>query len=266
MYVTNRFKINGVMLLMVLLNCFPAVIKSQETEVIASDLIMNNQDSTLHVDSMNQSVNTYNPHDTTYFDIAMDSVVMAEIRQLHSKPVEQPKIVQPFKPNPTRAVLYSAVFPGLGQIYNRKYWKVPIVYGGFVGFTYAITWNNKNLQDCGEAYKDLSYDLINYKDEPENWHQSWQNFVAPGVNPEVRFNENFKTQLKRWRDLYRRNRDFSIIIAAGFYLICMADAYVDAQLFDFDISTDLSLRVEPVVSPATSFSQRLYGFNCSIKF
>ena len=221
MYVKNWFKINGIMLLMVLLNCFPAVMKSQEIEVIASDSI----------------------------DV---------------KPL---KIVQPFKPNPTRAVIYSAIFPGLGQIYNRKYWKVPIVYGGFVGFTYVITWNNKNLQDCGEAYKDLSFDLKHYKiDEPEKWHQSWQNFVAAGREPAERFNENFKSQLKRWRDLYRRNRDLSIIMAAGFYLICMADAYVDAQLFDFDISPDLSLRVEPVVSPATNFSPRLYGFHCSIKF
>jgi hypothetical protein len=136
-----------------------------------------------------------------------------------------------------------------------------------MGFAYAITWNNKNLQDCGEAYRDLTFDLANYKDDPEKWHQSWQNFVATGVDPAIRFKDDgFKSQLKRWRDLYRRNRDLSIIAAAGFYLICMADAYVDAQLFDFDISPDLSLRVEPVFSPGTSYSPRLYGFYCSIKF
>jgi hypothetical protein len=136
-----------------------------------------------------------------------------------------------------------------------------------MGFAYAISWNNKNLQDCAVAYKDLTYDLATYKlDEQDKWHQSWQNFVATGVDPSVRFNANFTTQLKRWRDLYRRNRDLSIIITAGFYLICMADAYVDAQLFDFDISPDLSLHIEPVFSPGTRYSPRLFGLNCSFKF
>jgi hypothetical protein len=228
------------MLLMVLLNCFPFSAKSQEINLAESD--------TIHLDSV------------------MDSVLFIGFQQIDSVSITQPVIIQPFKPNPTRAVLYSAVFPGLGQAYNRKHWKLPIVYGGFMGFTYAISWNNKNLTDCGEAYKDLAFDLENHKNEPEKWHQSWQNFVASGRDPAERFNENFKTQLKRWRDLYRRNRDLSIIMAAGFYLICMADAYVDAQLFDFDISPDLSLRVEPVLSPGTNYSPRLYGFHCSIKF
>ena len=96
--------------------------------------------------------------------------------------------------------------------------------------------------------------------------QCLQNFVAAGADPSTRFNENFKTQLKRGRDLYRRNRDLSIILTVGFYLICMADAYVDAQLFDFDISPDLSLRIEPTYNPSTSSSSRLLGFNCSIMF
>jgi hypothetical protein len=135
-----------------------------------------------------------------------------------------------------------------------------------MGFSYAIMWNNKNLQDYGQAYKDLTYDLINHKDDPDSWHQSWKNFVAAGANPESRYNENFRTQLKRGRDMFRRNRDLSIIMTVGFYLICMADAYVGAQLFDFDVSPDLSLRIEPVVNPGMGNSARLYGLNCSIKF
>jgi hypothetical protein len=203
-----------------------------------------------------------------------DSVELYDFQQLDSLfsldkgiyPLADSPIAHTFKPDPNKAVLYSAIFPGLGQIYNRKYWKLPIVYGGFMGFAYAINWNNKNLQDYGEAYKDLTYDLVHYKDEPENWHQSWMNFVAAGAEPASRFTENFRTQLKRGRDAFRRNRDLSIILTVGFYLICMADAYVDAQLFDFDISPDLSMRIEPVVNPGTGNNARLYGLNCCIKF
>ena len=224
------------MLLMVIWNCFPFAVKSQE------------------IDS------TEFWREETYFEMPFDSLFF------HDSPVS-PLTPHTFKPNPTKAVLYSAAFPGLGQIYNRKYWKLPLVYGGLMGFAYAISWNHKNLQDCSGAYKDLTFDLANYTmDDSENWHQSWQNFVAAGVDPSTRYNDNFKLQLKRWRDLFRRNRDLSMIMTVGFYFICMADAYVDAQLFDFDISPDLSLHIEPVFSPQTSYSPRLFGFNCSINF
>ena len=225
---------------MVILNCFTFSVKSQEIDVAVNDTI-----------------------DLTS---VIDSIMIYALQPFDSTSMPQSFVVQEFKPNPTKAVLYSAIFPGLGQVYNRKYWKLPIVYGGFMGFAYAISWNNKNLLDVSQAYKDLTFDLLNYQEDPEKWHQSWQNFVAVGVDPSARYNDNFRTQLKRWRDYYRRNRDLSIILTAGFYLICMADAYVDAQLFDFDISPDLSLHLEPFVSPRTTYSPRLYGFHCSITF
>jgi len=248
--VKNGHKIIGVALWMVLLNCFPFSIQSQEIDSIeiVSDEFFFAEDDTIHLVSF------------------MDSVVMNDWQPFDSISIEQPIAIKPFKPNPTKAVLYSAIFPGLGHIYNRKYWKLPIVYGGFMGFAYAVSWNNKNLQDCSEAYKDLTYDMENFADSPAEWHQSWQNFVAAGVDPATRFNDNFKTQLKRWRDVYRRNRDFSIILTAAFYLICMADAYVDAQLFDFDISPDLTLHIEPIFTPTSRYGPRLYGLNCSFNF
>jgi hypothetical protein len=169
-----------------------------------------------------------------------------------------------FKPNPTRAVIYSALFPGLGQIYNRKYWKLPLVYGGYMGFLYAVTWNNKNYQDYSQAYYDVSMDDPN---DPDSWHDSWISFVPAGREPESYLADaNFKSRLKNGRDYYRRYRDLSIILSIGWYFICMADVYVDAQLFDFDISPNLSLRIEPVATPATRYNAGLYGFNCSIKF
>ena len=231
---------------MVILNSFTFVIQSQETDTIESD--------TVRMIAISDSVDwpEFMPNDSSFITVSSASFVSP------TSPA--------FKPNPTKAVIYSAIFPGLGHIYNRKYWKLPIVYGGFMGCAYAIMWNNKNLQDYGEAYKDLTYDLANYKDDPDSWHQSWQNFVAAGTDTSTRFNENFRSQLKRGRDSFRRNRDLSYIITVGLYLICMADAYVDAQLFDFDVSPDLSLHIEPIVNPETRYSARLYGLNCSIKF
>lgn len=169
-----------------------------------------------------------------------------------------------FKPNPTRAVVYSAIFPGLGQIYNRKYWKLPIVYGGFMGFVYAVTWNNKNYRDYSRAYLHV---MTDDPKKPETWHTSWQDFVPAGRKPSNYINnENFRNNLKSGKDYYRRYRDLSIILTVAWYFLCMADAYVDAQLFDFDISKGLSMRFEPIIAPRTNYSPHLYGLNCSINF
>ena len=169
-----------------------------------------------------------------------------------------------FKPNPKKAVVYSAIFPGLGQIYNRKYWKLPLVYGGFMGFVYAVTWNNKNYRDYSEAYLHI---VTDDPAKPDTWHSSWKNFVPAGRDPKDYIsNANFRSNLKSGKDYYRRYRDLSIILTVAWYFLCIADSYVDAQLFDFDISSDLSLHLEPVVVPRTSYSPQLYGLNCSIKF
>ena len=170
----------------------------------------------------------------------------------------------PFKPNPTRAVIYSAIFPGLGQIYNRKYWKLPIVYGGFMGFIYAVTWNNKNYRDYSDAYLHIMTDDVN---SPSTWHQSWQNFVPRNRDPKDYItNSNFRSNLKSAKDYYRRYRDLSIILTVAWYFLCMADSYVDAQLFDFDISPDISLHLAPTLAPQTNRNPGLFGLTCSINF
>ena len=163
-----------------------------------------------------------------------------------------------FKPNPKKAVLYAAVFPGLGQIYNRKYWKLPIVYGGFIGCAYAITWNGTQYNDYRQAYQDIN-----------NGGDSWHNYLPLGVNPETITQSQityYTNAFKNKKDFYRRNRDLSIIITVGLYALCMLDAYVDAQLFDFDISPDLSMRIEPVIFNKSEFYSHTLGLQCSIKF
>jgi hypothetical protein len=88
----------------------------------------------------------------------LDSLTLMELSVADSSvtPIrEAPKAA--FKPNPGKAVLLGLI-PGMGQIYNRKYWKLPLVYGGFMGFMYAITWNNRNYQDYWNGYKGIMHD------------------------------------------------------------------------------------------------------------
>ena len=163
-----------------------------------------------------------------------------------------------FKPNPTKAVLYSVFFPGLGQLYNRKYWKLPIVYGGFIGCAYAITWNGTQYNDYRKAYQDIN-----------NGGSSWHNYLPVGVDPESLTQSQMSyyiSAFKNKKDFYRRNRDLSIIVTVGLYALCMLDAYVDAQLFDFDINPDLSMRIEPVFFDKHEFNTCTLGLQCSIKF
>lgn len=165
-----------------------------------------------------------------------------------------------FKPNSTKAVIYSAIFPGLGQAYNRKYWKLPIVYGGAIGIVYAITWNGRVYNDYNQAFRDLVLNVPN---------GAYMNYLQPGQTPDNNAyggREPFQNAIKRKKDFFRRNRDLAIIAAVGVYALCMIDAYVDAQLYDFDVSPDLSMRVAPVVWGPSPGSKMAVGLQCNIIF
>ena len=203
--------------------------------------------------------------DSSRIEAAADSTVRSVMLAADSLP-KPAQIKMEFKPDPKKAVLMALV-PGLGQIYNRKFWKLPIVYGGLMGCMYAVTWNNRNYQDYSTAYKDIMMDAEEPNRPVEEFHTSWQDFLGVGYDPkEWVTNTNFQTQLKNRKDYYRRYRDLSIIITVGVYALSIIDAYVDAQLFDFDISPDLSMHWEPSVTPQTAYSSRSYGLNCRIKF
>lgn len=160
-------------------------------------------------------------------------------------------------PNPTKATWLALVIPGGGQIYNRKYWKLPIFYGGFAGCAYALTWNNKMYKDYSAAYKDAA---------KGNWNSTTITDLLP---PGYKYSESqLKETLRRRKDTYRRYRDLSIFAFIGVYLLSVVDAYVDAELSNFDIGPDLSMRVEPAVisNQMTGYSQRNVGVQCSFRF
>lgn len=161
-------------------------------------------------------------------------------------PLTQKEIDRLFwKPDPMRAVWLGAIIPGAGQIYNRSYWKLPIVYGGFMGCVYAITWTNNQYTAYKEAYRDIYYDIQNgsVSNSPD---KSYNAILPEGYSIQTMGGtQTYQNRLKDWQNSSLRNRDMAILVAVAVYALSLIDAYVDAQLFDFDISNDLSLNVSP---------------------
>ncbi|MDE5688036.1 MAG: hypothetical protein K2I18_05350 [Paramuribaculum sp.] len=149
--------------------------------------------------------------------------------------------VKVFDPDPIRAVWMSALFPGLGQAYNRRYWKLPLVVAGFMGLGYGTSWNNSMLRDYTRAYSDIM------DNDPST--KSYMDFFPSTIREEDLDKTWLTNVLKTRKDYYRRNRDLCIISMVGVYLLAMVDAYVDASLAHFDISPDLSMDVAPAMIP-----------------
>ena len=167
-----------------------------------------------------------------------------------------------WRPNPKRAMWLAIVLPGAGQIYNRKYWKLPIIYGGFVGSIYALQWNNQMYHDYSQAFLDLS-------DEDPNT-QSYNQFLHLGNQITEANEDRYKTLFKKRKDYFRRYRDLSFFVLLGVYAISVIDAYVDASLSEFDISKDLSMKVSPAVINdqlgKNPFKSNALGLQCSFSF
>lgn len=167
--------------------------------------------------------------------------------------VKRKKTVDPAKldsayHSPRKAALFSAVIPGLGQIYNKRIWKVPIIYGGFVGMGFLIDWNNDRYRLWREAY-------IDYEHYREILEVTW---------------DMSKEQVKMGKDFYKRQKELSIILTAGFYLLQVIDATVDAYLFDWSVGEDLSLKLDPVITPVPSGTfnsyENTFGLRACLSF
>ena len=156
--------------------------------------------------------------------------------------------------------MYAAALPGLGQIYNRKYWKVPLVYAGFGALGYAVSVNTKSYNMFINAYQDFtdiipetnSYLDIGITMDPK--------LYDPVLHPTTFKPTNaswMKTTLRNGIDYYRRYRDLSYIGIAAWYLLTIIDANVDASLFDYDISDDLKATLVPATVSLTGISPGL---------
>ena len=203
--------------------------------------------------------------------VAVDTVSMLNadsiyiLNKVDSVGVKQKKAKRDWatwSPDPKRAMWLAIVLPGAGQVYNRKYWKLPIVYGGFLGCIYAWRWNNQMFRDYSQAYMDIM------DDDPNT--QSYNQFLHLGMQITDENKERYQNLFKRRKDYYRKYRDLSIFCMIGVYALSVIDAYVDASLSQFDISKDLSLKIEPSVMndrrSANPLKSSALGLQCSLNF
>ena len=171
-----------------------------------------------------------------------------------------------WKPSPKRAMWLAIVVPGAGQIYNRKYWKLPIFYGGFLGCYYAMRWNNMMYRDYSQGFIDLNDGNLET--------QSYNQFMHLGMKideSKASDVQRFSTKFKKRKDYYRRYRDMSAFILIGVYALSVIDAYVDASLSEFDISEDLSMKVSPTLMQNEGYTfnpvrTTSLGVHCSLTF
>jgi hypothetical protein len=158
--------------------------------------------------------------------------------------------------SPRKATIYSAVLPGLGQIYNRKYWKVPLVYGGFATLGYFINFNNGEYVKYRQAYSDI------IDSDPNT-----SSYLKLGISAQLLEQSNIgqlTDRLKSAKDYWRRNRDLVVIGTAVFYALNIMDASVDAHFFNFDISDDLTINWAP--GPIICGNFKTIGLQCRITF
>jgi len=198
---------------------------------------------------------------TAYNTFAQGTVTFTgdTIVQVNKKTVKEKKqrVLSPHK-----ATLLSAVLPGMGQAYNHKYWKIPILYAGIGGISYAIGFNSKWYRKYKAAYRDF---IIQ---DPNN--KSYLEFLPPTWTEEDLYDPMnaswFQSALSNKKDYYRRYRDLSFIGMAIVYVLNLMDASVDAHLSTFDISDDLSFKLDPVIIDPTPANNSGAGIKLSINF
>jgi Family of unknown function (DUF5683) len=155
------------------------------------------------------------------FFLVGNSIAFAqkELKLETAKTNETPKKKSTINPlAPSKAAFYSAIFPGMGQVYNKKYWKLPIVYGAIGTGVYAYMWNNKKYNQYRNAYKQR---LAGEKDEFQFLDES---------------------RLIQGQKFYQKNRDLSTLITAALYILNIIDANIDAHLMQFNVNDDLSFK------------------------
>ena len=186
-----------------------------------------------------------------------DTLKKTGVEKVITKTVQANDTLKPFKPDPSKVVWMGAIIPGYGQILNHKYWKLPIVYGGFLGCAYAVSWNSNMYQTYLNAYRDI------IDTDPST--NSYLLLIPKGRTVDsYGGTEAFKSILNTKQESYRRYRDLSVIATIAYYALTIVDAFVDAQLYDFDVSPDLSMRVQPTMINSGIGTSNTLALQCCI--
>ncbi len=236
----NKYQFIFITALLILAQAYNAPSQEMPPDTILSKIV-----------SADTIASTFLSDDSLFQSIAFPDTILEE-------PLVLPLKKEELEHSPRKAAMYSAILPGLGQAYNKKYWKIPLVYGGFVAFGYFIGWNHENFQVSKNAYRDLT-DSDNSTTSYMNLKQIiYYNLENPS---DV---ERLKHGLLRRQDYFRRNRDLLVILTVGFYGLNIIDASVDAHFFNFDISDDLTLKWQPTIDQL--HNKNIFALNCTIRF
>jgi len=171
-----------------------------------------------------------------------------------------------FSPDPVRATMLAVALPGMGQIYNKKYWKAPIVYLGFGGVAYSINFFSSHYSEYMAAYQDLSDNVAetdSYLELIPADPSTYDRMVYPN-SYSASLESQYKDALLTKMDYFKKYRDFSYIGIGLWYLLTILDAHVDACLFNYDISDNLGVDIVPLTSVQTNNFQA--GVNVSLKY
>ena len=200
--------------------------QSDNSQLLSDTTLFSTQSSLIS----NTQFTTLNPQLETEKNSSLqeDSIRLAKQMRREQRALDQAN----FKPDPNKSLWLGLTFPGAGQIYNRKYWKLPIIYGGAMGVAYAVSYYGGHYNDYMKGYRD-------YLDSNPNTNYHLE--LIPQGYPESSAGNYVKNRVNS----YRRYRDIFIVVGVAVYALSVIDAYVDAQLADFDISTDLSMKVRP---------------------
>lgn len=169
----------------------------------------------------------------------IDTVVKPVLLSVSDSVVTQPSVK--VLPQPVKVVWWAAAIPGYGQILNRKYWKLPIVYAGFMGCYFAINWNSNRYVSYKNGYLDIT--------DSDDATKSYLALIPEGRTMDSYGGQTaFTGLLKSGMEQSRYYRDLSVIVTIAYYGLTIIDAFVDAHLADFDISPDLSLQLRPMIN------------------
>lgn len=195
--------------------------------------------------------------DSVFFQ---EDTISTDLIEVDDKDRDKLLLYSHFKPDPVKAIWLGAILPGYGQIVNKKYWKLPIVYGGFLGFAYAINWNSRQYSAYKNAYRDIidtNPNTTSYMDVLPRGYT----IASFGGEP------TYTNYLKTRQDSFRYYRDLSVILSVVYYALVVVEAYVDAQLYDFDVSTELAKKVElsPIMIAPDAYTQTAWGVQLSVR-